>query len=76
MKGEIIPYIESTGEVGALHHKELNPTGRWKYENGPRFKDLIFVEHRGLIFKSWICERSIVFAQERNTEIFECKGDK
>ncbi len=70
---KIIPYIKSMGDMGALHYKPLKPTGRWKYENGPYCEDLIFVEHRGLIFKSWICENNIAFAPEKNTEIFECK---
>ena len=73
MKGKIIPYIESMGDMGALHYKPLIPTGKWKYESGPNFKDLIFIEHRGLIFKWWICENNIVFAPERSTEIFECR---
>lgn len=53
----------------------LNPTGRWMLRTSPDYINLLFIEHKGLIFKSWIPETSIVLDLETTQEIFECHGN-
>lgn len=53
-------------------YRHLNPTGRWKLESGPRFDNMLLIEHKGLIFKRWVCEDEIVFRSERKSVINQC----
>jgi hypothetical protein len=69
----IVPYREICGDMGGMSYKPFKPTGRWKYVTNEYWVDKIFVEHQGLIFKSWISEDSISFRNERSTETHECK---
>lgn len=67
----MIAYIEEcTGY--SVSFKPLNPTGRWKIVSGPYHENKLFIEHKGLIFKSWIAEDNIVFKCERKSIVFEC----
>ena len=67
-----IPYIETVKYMGIVSRKPLKPTGRWKIESCAYYKDRMFVEHQGWIFKHWIDENSIVFCPANSTEIFTC----
>ena len=51
----------------------LRPTGRWKIVTCFSGEKLLYVEHRGWLFKSWIKETDIKFGYERNERIFECE---
>ena len=68
-----IPYIEIYGDFGEIIRKPLNPTGKWKLESGPYFRDKLFIQHKGWLFKRWVSENSIVFAPAKSEEEFQCK---
>lgn len=70
----LVPYHVKTGGEGMTSHHRLNPTGKWKYVNGPDQEDVIYVEHKGSLFKSWIHENNIEFHEEETEEVFDCKG--
>lgn len=67
-----IEYIEEYGEYGIVNYRPLNPTGRWKIESGPYYKNKLFIEHKGFVFKSWISEAAITMKPKQEIAIFEC----
>jgi hypothetical protein len=73
-------YIK-TYDIG-FSYKPLVPTGRWKIESGPRYKNRLFIEHErfrffGLYsFTEWIDEAYIYFLPARQTAIFDCAKEK
>jgi hypothetical protein len=71
---KLVPYfIEMEPEWGYSLHL-LKPTGKWKLVNGPYEDNMIYVQHKGLIFKRWIREDDIKFYPEQTEEIFNCRG--
>lgn len=65
-------YIRKYDGYGFVEFKPLRPTGRWKIESGPYYEDALFIEHQGLIFKSWVSSSDIEFRATECSEIFEC----
>lgn len=72
---KLIPYFEKTGDYGRCDYYPLKQTGRWKYVTNEYFIDKIFVEHKELIFGSWIDEDDIHLMPVRSEEIHDC-GEK
>jgi len=70
--GPDVPYIESHDEYGFASKKPLNPTGKWKFESGPYYRNKMFVQHKGWLLKHWISEDYIVFAPAKSSEEFIC----
>jgi hypothetical protein len=76
-KINLVPYFEVTGGYGEIYYKVLKPTGRWKLETTPYNSSYeMWIEHKGLIFKSWIPENQIVFKPKRTSVVFECEDGK
>ena len=48
------------------------PTGKWKIESGPYYKDKMFIQHKGLIFKRWLSEDIISFRPKVTSTVFSC----
>jgi hypothetical protein len=55
---------------------KLNPTGRYKIVYGPQYKDvsapILYIEHQGRFWKSWVIEMEIVERVEKCEFINEC----
>ena len=76
MNIKLAPYYESYEGEGWYTFKPLNPTGRWKLETGPFYDGYkLFIEHKGWIFRRFICEDEIHFRPARTETIFSCHGD-
>lgn len=72
---KLVPYIEIIGGLyEGTKYKLLNPTGRWKIVTLPYgvLEPILFIEHKGFIFKEWIRERNIVFRPEITEYINDC----
>jgi hypothetical protein len=67
-----VPYFLVYGAYGMNTYVELNPTGRWKLESGPYYKNKMFIEHKGVVFRQWISEGCIKFLPKKETIIFAC----
>lgn len=61
MVRDITPYFKKGGDLGCLTYKKLNPTGRWKLKTIRNGENLLYIEHKGWLFKRWIFENDIVF---------------
>ena len=64
-------YFEAMGEYG-VYLKPLNPTGRWMIASGPYYEDMMFIEHKGWLLKSWKSEGIIKFRTKETRQIFTC----
>ena len=71
-----VPYIETRKGYGLISKKPLCPTGRWKIESGPYYRDKMFIQHKGRFFKRWVSEDHIVFAPAKSTEEFFCHREQ
>lgn len=57
---------------GIVKYFRVYPTGKWKIESGPYYKDKMFVQHKGLIFKRWLSEDIISFRPKVTSTVFSC----
>lgn len=67
-----IPYIEIMEAEWGVSYKPFKPTGRWKIESCAYYRDRLFIEHQGFIFKSWIPEDDIKFLPAKKSIINAC----
>ena len=68
----MIAVYEKQYSYGGYLYKDIKLTGRWKLASGPYGKNIMYVEKRGLLFKSWVCEDNIAFKPARESHIFIC----
>lgn len=58
--------------------KKLRPTGDWKIEYDPVlsfrqiFKPILYIQHKGLIWRQWVNEQDIAEINEINHKINRC----
>lgn len=67
-------YIEIYDDFYMTHYVPLKPTGKWKLKSGPLYRDRIFIQHQGRLFKRWVSENCIKFLPKEEETIFNCKG--
>lgn len=68
-----VAWIMKYDEYGSDPGKKLKPTGRYKEVKGANYnRTEMFIEHQGLLFKSWVSEDDIEFLQEDSVRIFTC----
>lgn len=67
---KLAAYIKELGSYGHTIYIPLSPTGRWKIVSNEWGEEQILIEHKGLIFKSWIHEDRIEFKPVREEVIF------
>ncbi len=83
-KGEgkqvVVQYYTSSSGNSPGRWKDLKSTGRWQIEkifdeNGKIIDAVMYVEHKGLIFKQWIHENDIRIVEQYVPEIviIECE---
>ena len=71
---EYAPYILEYGDYGCYTYRPLRPTGRWKIRSDAYEVEVMYVEHRGLLFRSWIHERNIEFMPSLAETVFDCNS--